>query len=110
MLLQYETSEEKKKNSKIAHVMFAVVVFNLLFANESRELSVQSQNVIHADSTQALSHSLYLAARKVFSSNKLLQHINKIYTNLSRRIFCSYFCLINEAYVVRLSFARVLRS
>jgi hypothetical protein len=34
--------EETHKSERSAHVMLAVVVFNLLFANESRELSVQS--------------------------------------------------------------------
>lgn len=59
-LLSLFTITSKKK---FAHVMLAVVAFNLLFANESRELSV---------------HSLDREKANSFYSNDFSQHINKI--------------------------------
>lgn len=44
-LLRWFWNKKKKKKGKIVHVVFAVVALNLLFANESRELSVQSLQV-----------------------------------------------------------------
>lgn len=66
-----------KLRKKVAHVMFAVVVFNLLFANESRELSVQcSVTAMHADAESRAKTLLRVASDG--GKNFLAEHINKI--------------------------------
>lgn len=70
--------------------MFAVVAFNLLYANESRELSVQSlQSVEFGIHRQTFS--------LLFVRNNFAQHINKIYINLSRKVCRDKVFVINEA-------------